>query len=87
MSVTISRYAVKCDECKTDMRRTDSLRESAAGGLCEGCRMVARRVSRGYNEWESRELLARLVREHAGDNLDHALVYYAFCTVLNGRAA
>ena len=25
-------YVVKCDECHNDMRRTDSLRESAAGG-------------------------------------------------------
>lgn len=31
-------YVVKCDECKVDMRRTDSLRESAAGGVCAKCR-------------------------------------------------
>jgi hypothetical protein len=30
-------YAVKCDACKRDIRRTDSLAESAAGGRCGEC--------------------------------------------------
>jgi hypothetical protein len=35
---TSGRYVVKCDECKKDMRHTDSMVESAAGGRCEECR-------------------------------------------------
>lgn len=30
-------YAVKCDECKTTIRETDNVRESAAGGRCDDC--------------------------------------------------
>lgn len=33
-----ARYVVKCDDCKRDLRETDSLQESAAGGRCESCR-------------------------------------------------
>lgn len=29
---------IKCDECKTEIRRIDSLRKSAAGGRCDKCR-------------------------------------------------
>lgn len=29
------QYEIKCDECKTTIGRTDSLRESAAGGRCD----------------------------------------------------
>lgn len=32
------RYVVKCDECRTEIRRTDSVAESAAGGYCPDCR-------------------------------------------------
>lgn len=32
------RYAVKCDECRAEFRRTDSVAESAAGGYCPACR-------------------------------------------------
>lgn len=31
------RYAVKCDDCKVEIRRTDDVRESYAGGRCEAC--------------------------------------------------
>jgi hypothetical protein len=31
------RYVVKCDDCKTTIRETDSLVESAAGGSCGCC--------------------------------------------------
>lgn len=34
-------YAVKCDDCRQDIRRTDSIRESAAGGRCDECVEVA----------------------------------------------
>lgn len=34
-------YAVKCDECKQDIRRTDSMRESAEGGTCDWCKQKA----------------------------------------------
>jgi predicted SprT family Zn-dependent metalloprotease len=34
-------YAVKCDDCKVEIRRTDSVQESAAGGRCETCKGVA----------------------------------------------
>ena len=34
----MARYTVKCNECKTDMRQTDSVRESAQGGTCDTCR-------------------------------------------------
>lgn len=37
------RYTVKCDDCKTDMRRTDSLHESACGGRCGDCRAALAR--------------------------------------------
>ena len=33
-------YEVKCDDCKRTIRMTGSLRESAAGGVCVGCRVV-----------------------------------------------
>lgn len=33
-------YAVKCDDCKCEVRRTNSLRESAAGARCAVCRPV-----------------------------------------------
>ena len=32
------RYFVKCDECRETMRFTDSVPESAAGGVCPACR-------------------------------------------------
>lgn len=32
------RYTVKCDDCKEEIRRTDSVAESAAGGRCDKCR-------------------------------------------------
>lgn len=41
-------------------------------------RMIARRVKGGGNEQESRALLADLMRNHEGDNLDHALTYNGF---------
>ena len=41
-------------------------------------RMVARRVKGGGNEQDSRALLADLLRQHTGDNLDHALAYNGF---------
>jgi hypothetical protein len=31
------RYSIKCDDCKTEISRTDSLRASAAGGRCGLC--------------------------------------------------
>lgn len=37
MTTNDGRYAVKCDECKDELRRTESLHESAAGGICESC--------------------------------------------------
>lgn len=37
----VGQYAVKCGECHEDIRRTDSLAESAAGGLCDDCRAEA----------------------------------------------
>ena len=30
-------YAVKCDNCKAEIKRTNSMRESAEGGRCQGC--------------------------------------------------
>ena len=35
--MTEGRYYVLCDECKTLIRRTDSLHESACGGHCDSC--------------------------------------------------
>lgn len=32
------RFAIKCDTCKTEIGRTDSLAESAAGDTCSACR-------------------------------------------------
>lgn len=33
-------YEIKCDECKIEIGRTDSVRTSAEGGLCAPCRMA-----------------------------------------------
>ena len=30
-------YAVKCDDCKQEIKRTNSVRESAEGWRCQGC--------------------------------------------------
>ena len=35
--MTSGRYYVLCDECKTLIRRPDSLHESACGGHCNKC--------------------------------------------------
>lgn len=32
------KYTVKCDDCKKEIRKTDSLRESVSGGRCEECK-------------------------------------------------
>lgn len=32
-----ARYVIKCDECKRTIGTTDSLRKSAAGGVCPEC--------------------------------------------------
>jgi hypothetical protein len=45
------RYVVKCDDCKRDLRETDSVPESAAGGLCDDCR--AESLKRGSRAMES----------------------------------
>jgi hypothetical protein len=34
----VPQYEIKCDECKTEIGRTDSMAQSAAGGLCAACR-------------------------------------------------
>ena len=31
-------YEIKCDECRAEIGRTDSVRTSAEGGLCAPCR-------------------------------------------------
>ena len=36
-------YIVKCDECKRDIRETDDVRESYAGGTCDECRAYIQR--------------------------------------------
>lgn len=41
-------YAIKCDECKTELGQTVSLRESAAGWMCLECRTA--RLERGAVE-------------------------------------
>lgn len=33
----MNRYAVKCDECKRVIVRTDDVLESYAGGVCDEC--------------------------------------------------
>jgi hypothetical protein len=38
LAATPATWAVKCDDCKTTMRRTEDVRESYAGGICDGCR-------------------------------------------------
>lgn len=49
-------YEVKCDECKTTLRRTDSVAESAAGGTCDECRRAAR-VENVYVDLKLRDRL------------------------------
>ena len=43
-------------------------------------KLIARRVSKGNNEVQSRQLLREHLRNHAGDNLEFALVYDNFAT-------
>ena len=40
-------YAVKCDECKAEIKRTNSMRESAEGGLCQSCETIHQ-----INRWD-----------------------------------
>ena len=63
------RYVVKCDECKCEIRRTDSVAESAAGGYCAACNaeLGARYPDRVANRAKTAAL-----REVARD-------YYALC--------
>ena len=42
--------------------------------------LVAHRVSKGFNERESIELLVEELRQLTGDNLVNALVYQGFAT-------
>lgn len=43
-------------------------------------KMIARRVSKGFNEADSRTELANILARHSGDNLASALCYEAFAT-------
>lgn len=46
-----TQYAIRCDDCKTEIGRTNSLSESAAGGRCEKCKskgMQPENNKRGY---------------------------------------
>ena len=43
-------YAVHCDDCKTTIKLTDSLRESMEGGRCQACEQ----------EWQLTNWAARL---------------------------
>lgn len=36
------KYVVKCDDCKKYIKGTNSLRESAEGGVCLACRKKRR---------------------------------------------
>lgn len=49
-------YEVKCDGCKTTLRRTDSVAESAAGGTCDRCRRE-QRVEAVYADLKLRDRL------------------------------
>ena len=40
-------YAVKCDDCKQEIKRTNSMRESAEGGLCQSCETIHQ-----INRWD-----------------------------------
>ena len=42
------RYIVKCDDCKTTIGQTDSLKESAEGGRCAPCKVTAQ-----YQVWKA----------------------------------
>jgi hypothetical protein len=42
--------------------------------------LIDRRSAKGYNEAESRAMLADLIAKHDGDNLVAALVYNGFAT-------
>lgn len=37
----MTSYAVKCSECRRDIRRTNDVRESYAGCTCYECKIVA----------------------------------------------
>lgn len=43
-------------------------------------KLIARRVSKGFNATESANMLAELIEAHEGDNLEFALVYNEFAT-------
>lgn len=51
-------YAVKCDECKTVIRRTDSVQESACGGTCDACY-----TERAKKAWHDAAVAARKERK------------------------
>ena len=40
-------YDVKCDECKTTVRQSDSLPESVAGTICGHCRNLIQSIEAG----------------------------------------
>jgi len=40
------RYDIKCDECKKRIGTTDSMVESAQGGMCSVCRRKPKPKSR-----------------------------------------
>jgi len=58
-------YAIKCDECKTEIGRTESIRESAAGGCCEACRPA-----------ETTQILGLAVEKVPGDDGAGARIAY-----------
>ncbi len=44
-------FEVKCDDCKTTIRETDSVSESAAGGLCDECRRCGEQATATVHEF------------------------------------
>ncbi len=47
-NLAAGRYEVKCDDCKTNIGWTDSVRVSAEGGHCEECRRINDSMSLMY---------------------------------------
>ncbi len=39
------RYAIKCDDCKGEIGRTDSVGRSAQGGFCDPCSLATQRLA------------------------------------------
>lgn len=64
------KYIIKCDDCKKTIGETDSLAESAAGGICNDCKPERNYLEEAYSiAWGESKLLPE--RAHIQAIIDH----------------